>query len=240
MEMKCSKARKWISEYVDGLLPKKKKIALHRHLGSCGDCQELLRDFQAMASLAKELDVPSPSREVWLKIQEAVQASGKLSSQFSPEREAKRSWFDKLFPSMKLKYAFGTLSALVFLVAIGALGIRYWKGRAILAVDPHIRYGLAKLEEAQHHYQKAIEALSEAVQAQRGQMDPQIEAVFRQNLELLDSSIKACAQMVKKDPGNLDARNYLLAAYREKLNFLDGIVEAQKLTSPKRSGEATI
>ena len=45
-------------------------------------------------------------------------------------------------------------------------------------------------------------------------------AIFRTNLAVVDASINACKKAVLSDPDDIESRNYLLAAYREKTNLL--------------------
>jgi hypothetical protein len=71
-------------------------------------------------------------------------------------------------------------------------------------------------------------------------MDPQIAQVFTSNLEVIDSSIMACRHMVLQNPENIDARNYLLAAYRGKMNFLNEMMEIKQASSPRREFKTVI
>jgi len=52
--MKCAKAKKFISEYIDGDLDKAKASSLEKHLDACPDCQKLLKDFKQIKQKAKE------------------------------------------------------------------------------------------------------------------------------------------------------------------------------------------
>jgi len=85
-------------------------------------------------------------------------------------------------------------------------------------------FTLAKLKEAQEYYEKAVAALSEAVRSREEGMDPRLAEAFQQNLESIDATIQACQQIVRNDPDNLKARNYLLAAYRDKVSFLEEVM----------------
>ncbi len=51
--MRCSKARKLISEYIDRSLQARKNTSVEQHLDICPDCRHLLEDFEAIVEDAK-------------------------------------------------------------------------------------------------------------------------------------------------------------------------------------------
>lgn len=229
--MRCAKARRLASDAIDGTLKGKKSSDLHEHLEICSECKQIFEDFQAIAERAKNLSVPSPSDAVWLKIQTRLQAIKKEETEaLQPQ---KKSWLNVVFLSPSFKYALATV--LVMIVVFGGIwfGLRPWKGREITGGKAGMKYTLAKLDEAERHYQLAIKALNEAVAAQRGNLDSQTAEVFRKNLEIIDSSIQACKQVIQKEPDNLKVRTCLLDAYREKVDFLDAVMEMEKSGSQK-------
>lgn len=235
--MKCATARKLISDYVDGNLETRKTQSLKGHLNACPDCRHLLEDFRGIVQKAKDLKEFFPAEETWLQIRSKLEAKDQEIFAFQPQ---KRRLFSFLSSPTGLKYALS--SALILVLIIGGLvvGLRY--RRSIKTFEGGIlqRYTLAKLNEAEHHYQLAIEALREAVSAQEGKMDSQIANVFRANLEIIDDSIASCRKIILKEPENLEARNYLLAAYRKKVDFLNEMIEIGKTYSQKRELKTTI
>ena len=235
--MRCSKARKLISEYIDGSLQAQKSARLEEHLDVCLDCKHLLEDFKAIVEGAQKLEELAPSDQTWLKIKAGLKPEKQKVLTFKPQ---KRGWFSLVFSRSKLKYALSSAVILAFVVAAVLLGLRYWRGKDFLDRGDPQKYALAKLDEAERHYQKAIKALGEAISAQEGKMDPQIAQVFKTNLEVIDSSIMACRQMVLQNPENIDARNYLLAAYQEKMNCLNEMMETKQATSQRREFETII
>lgn len=229
--MRCSKAKKIISNYIDRNLKARQNTSLEKHLDVCPDCRRLLKDFQKIANSAKEIEELAPSDKTWLKIMARLRPEEKKMLVFQPR---KRERFSLLFYPPKLKYALSAAVLLVFIVCAGIFGLNYWRGKDVLSGEDLQKYTLAKLDEAEHYYQLAIKALWEAVSAQEENVDPQVVEVFKKNLELIDSSIVACRQIVLSEPGNINARKYLLAAYREKVDVLEKMMEIKKTSSPKR------
>ncbi len=235
--MRCSKARKLISEYIDGSLQARKSALLEQHLDLCLDCKHLLEEFKAIVEGAQKLEAVAPSDQVWLKIKAGLKPEKQKVLAFKPQ---KRAWFSLVFSGPKLKYALSSVVILVFIAGIVILGLRYWTGKDFLDRGDLQKYTLAKLDEAERHYKKAIKALGEAISAQEGQMDPKVAQVFKSNLEVIDASIMACRQMVLQNPENIDARNFLLAAYRKKMNFLNEMMETKQVSSERKDTKTII
>ena len=231
--MKCQTAQKWINEYIDGDLDAAKKTKLDEHCAQCEDCQKLLKDLQTISSRAKELDTFSPPESTWGKIQDRMTSEEQEVLTLAPQ---KQSWFR--LP--RLSYVISAVLIVVFLSLVFIFGPRYWSGQAIIPDLENQQYTLAKLEEAEHHYQLAIKALNEAAMAQEENLDPQVAEVFRTNLELIDQSINACRQAVLNDPNNIESRKYLLTAYKEKTDLLNEIMAVNVTPSPEGGTEETI
>jgi hypothetical protein len=117
------------------------------------------------------------------------------------------------------------------------VGQWYRGGMDILGKKDPMKYTLAKLDEAEQHYKMAIKALWEAVSYQEGNLTPKVAEVFRKNLEIIDSSITDCRQTVLLEPENIDARGFLLAAYRDKVDFLQDMMEIGRPSSPKKESK---
>lgn len=231
--MRCTKARKHISEYVDGDLDSRKRAKLERHLDECSGCQELLKDFQDLALKARGLDQPTPPDSVWNKIQTKMESSQQTVYSPAPKR---RAWLT--LP--QFQYAVAAAALILVVVAVVVLGPGLLKKEVALTGLEKQQYSLAKLEEAEKHYQDAIKALSEAVVIQEKQFDPKIAEVFKINLEIVNATISACKQAVLDDPGNFDSRNYLLTAYKEKADLLNRMMNINGDSSLQREVEKTL
>ncbi len=235
--MKCSRAHKLIGDYLDKNLRAKDQTRLKEHLESCEGCRSLLEDFQAITEQAQELDKLSPSDDVWLRILTKVRAAKREERLDLVQKSGRRQF--AFYPN-RTKFVWA--AALILLFAVGGIviGLRPWRGKAVPVFSQQDQYTLAKLEEAEKHYQLAIQALNEAVASQKGSLDPQMAAVFDKNLKLINDSIQICMNAVRKDPRSLEARIYLLAAYREKVSFLGDIVELKKKSPAVNGLEKTI
>ncbi len=212
--MRCSAAKQKISDYVDNELNSTDKQYLEKHLDDCSECQKLHEDFKKIKADAKGLAEFSPSGQTWFKIASGIKE--KQNEVIRPARVRQRRYVFSL-------NSFGWVlsAALLLVIFVGAVTII---PRLTAPTTGSQSYVVSKLEEAEHYYQKAIDALWEAVSVQEDGFDPQLFAVFQKNLNIIDESITACKDAVLSRPNNLDSRNYLLAAYKEKRTLLEDML----------------
>jgi hypothetical protein len=220
--MRCHQARRLISEYVDGSLEAGKAAGLEQHVRKCVACRELLGDFRTVTEAAPGLAGPEPGDAVWLKIRRRLSAP-EAGLATVPER-ASRSWsFGWGAPA--LRFAGATAVALILIASGIIVGTRLGRRGSPAIPKNSEKYTLAKLDEAEGYYNKAIASLGEAFASQKGMMVPQVAEMFEKNLAVVDATIQACRQAVLKEPDDLQARNYLLAAYLDKVHILDTALE---------------
>jgi formiminotetrahydrofolate cyclodeaminase len=220
--MRCHKAQRLISGYIDGSLETGKAAGLEQHVRKCAACRQLLEDLRTIAAAAPSLDGPEPSEAVWSRIRTRLMNQETVASEGRAPAPGLRAlgW-----SASALKFA-GAAAITLILIASGVFfGIRIGKkGVSERAADPE-KYTLAKLDEAEHYYRQAIKSLSEAFAGQKGTMIPAAAEMFEKNLAIIDDTIQACRQAVLKEPDDLQARNYLLAAYMDKVTVLDTALE---------------
>jgi anti-sigma factor RsiW len=228
--MRCKKAKKLISDYIDGELNSSRRFSLEKHLEECEECRKFMEDYKIIAHTAQELEAGSPSPYVWTRIKQGVKES-------TPSYEAskKRMWGW----SPQLKYAVGLLSVLL-IVGAAVIGITSIGNQK--AVTPFGKQDkvIANLKQAEKHYKKAIESMIKAVEAQENGMDLEVAKVFQANLELIDSSISACQEAVLNDPEDIESRNILLAAYKEKADLLYKLLNVKDYSPKKGESETKI
>ncbi len=223
--MKCRKAQRYISQANDGELDGRRAARLERHLEMCGECRALAEDFRTIVAGALKLDMPEPSDKVWMSIRAGL-AAGKAKPAHERLESGRRPAFWLGAPA--LRYAGVAALAVVLVVSGIFIGLRRGGQERPAGMNADEIYTLAKLDEAERHYQQAIKALSEAFAAQKGTLVPQVMELFERNLSVIDATIKACRAAVLAEPDDLQARNYLLAAYTEKETLLDSALDLQR------------
>jgi hypothetical protein len=234
--MRCHQAQKLISEYVDGALDERRAARLEEHLAKCAECREMLKDFQEIVRRARSQKTVVPPDRVWQRISGALE--GPRAGEAAGRRDRTvaapvRGWFWARHP-----WVSAAAAALVIAVG-GFVLLRPGRTGAPLGPEARDQYTLAKLDEAKGFYRQAIQSLNEAVAAQKGTLDPQVAAVFAQNLAKVDASIEACQAAVRRDPHNLDNQGFLLAAYKDKMGILTDLVAVKRASSPGGPSAAT-
>ena len=225
--MRCRKAMEYVSRAVDGELAERESARLERHLAACPACRELEADLRKIVAGAAKLGAPEPSERVWTNIRAglAQEAEGRARGR---DAALARPAFG--FGRPAFRYAGIAAAALILVVAGVTIGRRLGRGAAEAAPGPEARerYTLAKLDEAEGHYQQAIKAMAEAFTADKGGLRPEVAELFDRNLSVIDATIQACRQAVLDEPDDLEARDFLLAAYTRKITLLDDALDLQR------------
>ena len=229
--MRCSQAQKLVSEYVDGSLDERRAAELEKHLASCEDCREVLKDLQSIVREAREMKMVIPPDTAWQKISGAL-AGPRLEEPVRGEVRLERPV--RAFFAFRRPLWTAAAAALLVVVVGGLALLQPWRRSVPLGPGMTDAYTLAKLDEAKGYYRQAIKALNEAAAAQKGALDPALAAAFDKNLALVDASIEACQKAVRRDPGNLETQNYLLAAYQDKVEVLTSLIAVKKESEPSR------
>jgi anti-sigma factor RsiW len=224
MTMRCMQAKKLVSEYVDGALDERRAAELERHLDSCEECRELLRDFRGIVREARDMKTVTPPDTAWEKI------SGALAGPRIEEPAGRAVWRERPARAFFLsRHPLWSAAAAALVLVVGGLALTQpWRSGLPAGSGSADTYTLAKLDEAKGYYRQAIKALGEAVAGQKGSLDPRLAAAFNKNLAAMDASIEACQQAVRRDPGNLENQNFLLAAYQDKVELLTNLIAVKR------------
>jgi len=217
--MRCSANKQKISDYVDNELNSAEKRLLEKHLDGCSECQKLHEDFKKIKTDAAQLAEFSPSGQSWFKIASGIKE--KQNEVLHPRRVGQRR-----FVFSPNSFGWVLSAALLLVIIVGAVTI---VPQLRAPASGSEQYVVSKLEEAEHYYQKAIDALWEAVSVQEESFDPLLYAVFQKNLNIIDESITACKEAILSRPNSLDSRSFLLAAYKEKRSLLEDMMTISAL-----------
>jgi len=235
--MKCTKAHELIGDLLDGSIGDDDRKALDKHLASCPDCQELLADFQNIKIQAAALPKLEPSGTVWTNVLDGVRRDRRVKA---VRAATSQGWWERLFAPGRPRYAFS--AALILLVIIGGVVTIWkpWKSAGPPPLSSGDAFTMAKLEEAESYYKLAIQALTEAAASQKNSLDPRTMASLDKNLQVIDDLILDCQNAVTRDPRNVEARVFLLGAYKGKVDFLDNIIAAKKKTAAQSATDSVL
>ncbi len=224
--MRCRKVHEYISRSIDGELSDRASARLERHLAACDGCRAMREDLRKIVAGAARLETPAPSERVWLAVRAGLGRETAGQAEKRSRAFPRRPAFGLGLPA--LRYAGVAAAALVLVVTGVVVGSRLGRAPAPLGPEAREKYTLAKLDEAEHYYEQAIKSLGEAFAAGKGTLAPQVAELFERNLSVIDATIQACRRAVLDEPDDLEARNYLLAAYTQKITLLDSALDLQR------------
>ena len=209
--MRCSRAQKLINDYIDNLLKPGEVQELENHLAGCGDCSDLLRDMESIVKNAGELESPDPSGDLWPVIKrQALRKNREITAQ-------KKG----LWGNLPL-YSRGPVLATLLVIML-FIPVLYYTLPYLRADRDQGEIQLDNFKIAEEQYQSAIEALDNAIGPKYARLDPELAAVFKKNLAIIDESIRICKKSIAEYPETSEADKLLLICYRKKVELLNEI-----------------
>jgi hypothetical protein len=181
-----------------------------------------------MARDARGLDAPAVPNQAWTRIRARLRDGAAV-----PLRDKLPAFAASPLGSRRLAFAAALLALTV--IAAGAIFFSLRKGRDLVVSGPdqQEQRTLAKLDEAERYYELAVKSLGEALAGDKGRRSPEVAEMFEKNLEVIDAMIQACRQAVRSEPDNVQARDYLLAAYKEKIVLMGDLLDMNRKSLPK-------
>jgi predicted anti-sigma-YlaC factor YlaD len=214
--MRCSQAQILINDHVDHLLDRRKVEKLEGHLQKCPRCRDLLAEMLSMVNEAKQLEMTPPSEDLWPAIRTKIE--GKHREAAIRLREKRPFSGFSRYPA-RWAYAVSTLLVTIILVSLFYYGFPFIRNEKNDLGENELDH----FKVAEQHYQTAIEALDKAISDRSAKLSPELAAVFKTNLEIIDNSIRACQAVMGEHRENRVANAHLLICYRKKMELLNEI-----------------
>jgi len=220
--MKCIEMQSKISDWVDG---GPAEAELESHLKVCHACAAFLEDILALKQSSSVLGFVEPPGRLWANLQVQLVSEGLIKTQVE-----KLGFWQRLFPALlmpSLKPAFGG-AILALLFSTTFFYFYSQRGSQEVKVSSEAQV-FQELQQAELHYQKAIEALSEVSKRKIETLDPAMAQILNDNLATMDYYVKECQDAVKNSPDNPLVHRYLLTAYQKKIEIMQSIVNSDVL-----------
>lgn len=216
--MTCEDLNEALVDLVDGRLDGAEQRNVERHLEGCANCRALVEDLRTIRAAAFMLDRREPKPETWTRLQASIAANPQSTRSEVPNR---------------LPVWLAAAAALILATAVGVwplLNRTASHGDATKAAGGDqppatVESVTAEFEEAEKHYQKAIDDLQTIASKDTGELDPQVAAVLQKNLTVIDQAITESRDALKAQPANASAQNGLFDALRTKVALLQQTVE---------------
>ena len=214
--MKCSEAQRRMSDHMDGLLSKSEVQGLERHMHECMDCANLFVEMKSLVHEARNLNTFEPSDDVWLSVKRHM--TGKDPKEMSPQKKKRQIFRLFSFPQ-------GVAVASGVLIMIMLFTFLFFHDLPFVNTEPKdsAEYASEHFEKAEKHYQLAINALVRTMPDYRAKLPPHLAVVFKENLAIIDNSIRICQAAIEAHPADKAANALLMACYKKKIELLNDI-----------------
>jgi anti-sigma factor RsiW len=197
--MSCAELRTRADAYARGSLSAPESAALEAHLTTCASCAAFLEAAEAppeqTAGLPRSVD---PELDLWPGIQKRLGQSGAGRG-----RVAIRGW----------QLAAAALLLIALSSGVTALLLRRSAGGSAM------QQALA-LTPLEAQYASAAAELAGALERARSQLAPQTIAIIERNLAVIDSALAESRRALAGDPHNAMLEQLVIAAWRQKMDFL--------------------
>lgn len=202
--MTCETARDRLEAYLEGTLDPAVREAVDRHLAACAACRADLAALErlrpAVAALPREIP---PPRDLWQGI----------GPRLRPRGAGRR---------VELPVWMLVAASLLLVAASSALTARLTRRAAPPGPDT--------FRAAEARYRAASSDLAALYARQRDSLAPETRAVLERNLATIERALREARDALDRDPANPALEAVVLAAYRQKIDFL------QRASSLDRGG----
>ncbi len=199
---------------------------LEDHLKSCESCSEEIRIENLIISKAGDLPAKKAPSYVWDKIiAEILESDAPLQPHRDSEHPAKRDRlriiFGRLFPISKtpvFKPALAMFAVLFFIV-----GAFIFRSAEIFNSGNKTELqaqAIVEIENTEKEYLAAIDKFRNIIDEKSENDNSELYLLYKRKLGVLDEVILLCREAINENQYNLNARLYLVEAYKEKVETL--------------------
>lgn len=178
------------------------------HLDGCPRCRGLIGDLESIQLAAGRLEAEvAPPPRLWAAVRAQLEAEGIIREQQRGWTEAVSDWF-RLLPRPALAGAY------LSLLLAAAVLISFQSGNQVQAPPP---LAFAPPAHLTGSAERAVSTLHSH--------NAEVLRSYRDSLKLVDNHILECEKMVRQEPRNELAREYLYEAYQQKAGLLATLAE---------------
>ncbi len=215
----CRQFELELAAYLEG----EDRPVVSAHAGECDFCRAILVDMDHIRLASRQMALEEPPARVWANIRATLAQEG----MFHAPLRGWSAWFQplRLLPSPAPLVALAGLTILAATLLLPPAAID--RNLTSNAPIPHAAAGapLAASLNEDSELSRTLQDMEKSYQARQATLDPAEKAIYQKSLESLDTSIDECRDSVRREPGNTLAREYLLAAYVQKAEVLESVLE---------------
>lgn len=217
--MVCVECQDMLSEFIDSGLPERKRTAVEAHMRGCPPCQALCDDLAQIIDTSGRLPLHTPSSLLWSRVEQAVGATETQS--WWARMGARR--FDVSFTGRQ------AMAAAAALVVCSAAGIGVARFGSTAGMPQSSNWGAFthsavvtadNFSSLRRVSKETADELQSTVEQHRTAWSDEKRGAYDRGLAAVDARIDACERAEQDDPDDQDRINRTVAAYKNKVVFL--------------------
>jgi anti-sigma factor RsiW len=219
--MECRVVISSLSDYLDGSLATQESQSIEAHLHQCPPCQVIKSDLTQICLAAKELPLRTPSRALWVRIQNEIE----LEAAAPEKTEGKKaSWWKRV---SERRFTF-TLPQLAGASAL-AFSLMVFGMYHALHRDPQVasEASVNVMLPLENEIQSKIQQKANFLNSRRAAWNPEIRTVYDNHLQRIDNSLNRVRQTLVTTH-DTDQQKMLMDLYNEKLQLMEDFERLEK------------
>jgi len=178
------------------------------HATNCGDCAELLADWNDISTTARDLRTTWSSDTLWPRIERKLRS----------ERGAPRTRWMQIAAAVAIMIALGVMSA---------FALREHNEQRDFEKRIYADNVMNDVEKAEQAHVAAIERLEKLADPKLEQPGSPLMVSYKEKLVLLDDAIAECQTNIERNRRNAHLRRQLLAIYDAKQQTLHDVLREE-------------
>jgi len=178
------------------------------HAANCGDCAELLADWNDLSTMARDLRTTWNSDTLWPRIERKLRN----------ERGAPRTRWMQIAAAVAIMIALGVMAA---------FALREHNEQRDFEKRIYADNVMNDVEKAEQAHVAAIERLEKLADPKLEQPGSPLMVSYKEKLVLLDDAIAECQTNIERNRRNAHLRRQLLAIYDAKQQTLHDVLREE-------------
>lgn len=205
--MQCQEFLENAERWMEG----ERDAAVSAHLDGCPRCRGLIADLDAVCEGARlfEAEVEPPAR-LWTAIRSQLEAEGVI--------RPSRTWTERLADLIPMQPRPALAAVYVALLVVAATLVSF---QGIGPLEQPLSPAAGEMVGLPAGSALAAQGMVNTL----NERNPDMVRSYRESLRTVEDVIQECEMMIRKDPNDQLAREYLNSAYQQKAELITAMVE---------------
>jgi len=178
------------------------------HAANCGECADLLADWNDLSTTARDLHATWNSDTLWPRIERKLRS-------------------ERRTPSFRWMQIAAAVVIMIGLGVMAAFALREQKEQRDFDKHIYVDNALNDVEKAERAHVAAIDRLEKLTDAKLEQPTTPLMVSYKEKLVVLDDAIAECQTNIERNRRNAHLRRQLLAIYDAKRQTLQDVLREE-------------